>query len=181
MSYMFANATAFNQPIGAWNITGATNMSDMFNGDALCTDNYDNLLNGWATQAVMSGISFDGGTSKYSSASAAARATLTSNGWTITDGGLGTTSDSKCTAVTSLNQSLLKETTNLYPNPATDHVVVQLPEQGTGTLLFLDELGAVVLKTNQLDYVNVTAMNKGVYLYQIKTPSQNYTGRLVKE
>lgn len=96
MSYMFASAISFNQPIGNWNIAAATNLSYMFNGASLCTENYDHLLNGWSIQAVKTGISFDGGNSKYSTDGTTARNMLSSKGWTITDAGLGINSAGKC-------------------------------------------------------------------------------------
>lgn len=98
MSNMFVNAIAFNQPVGMWNITTVSNMNNMFFGTSLCTENYDNLLNGWAAQVVKSGVTFQGGGSKYSSASSAARATLISKGWTISDAGLGIISGDKCSS-----------------------------------------------------------------------------------
>ena len=51
--------------------------------------NYDALLVSWAAQVTNSGITFDMGTTKYSAAAVAARATLTATyGWTVNDGGL---------------------------------------------------------------------------------------------
>ena len=116
LSYMFKNATSFNQPIGSWNLDGLqnkriTNMLEnadafdqdlsnwnvsnvtnatnfMLNASGLSTTNYDSTLGGWSPQSVQNGVSIHFGNSQYSTATGAAyRATLVSKGWTITDGG----------------------------------------------------------------------------------------------
>ena len=38
MSSMFKNATSFNQPLNKWNVSNVTNMSSMFEGNTLMTD-----------------------------------------------------------------------------------------------------------------------------------------------
>jgi surface protein len=85
---MFNKATSFNQNIGKWDIKNVIKMDNMFSGITISTLNYDALLNSWNSQNVKNGLAFDGGNSKYSSASASARQNLiTKYGWTITDGG----------------------------------------------------------------------------------------------
>jgi surface protein len=89
MGYMFRNATAFDQDISAWNVSKVIGMDYIFLGATLSTANYDALLIGWESQAVINSIHFSGGNSKYSAGAAAeARARLISDHfWTITDGG----------------------------------------------------------------------------------------------
>ncbi len=88
MQSMFYGATNFNQPIGSWNVSNVTNMTSMFLNKTLTTQNYDNLLIGWAPQSLKTEVSFHAGSSKYSAGDAAtAKATIISKGWTITDGG----------------------------------------------------------------------------------------------
>ncbi|MBZ0244190.1 MAG: DUF285 domain-containing protein, partial [Bacteroidales bacterium] len=90
MSQMFLSAPSFNQNIGNWNVGKVTNMEDMFRSVTLSTVNYDALLTGWATQSLKSGVRFNGGSSFYSCAAAAARTSLiTTFNWIIHDyGGL---------------------------------------------------------------------------------------------
>ena len=107
MSNMFAYAAAFNQNIGSWDVGNVTNMTDMFKDVTLSTNNYNNILIGWAGQTVNNDINFNGGNSKYSPGEAAdARAVLTGTyGWTIIDGG-----ESNALAVSTLAPSEITAT-----------------------------------------------------------------------
>ena len=92
MSSMFAGAADFNQDVSAWDVRKVTNMSYMFLGDTLSTANYDALLIAWDALELWDDVSFHGGSSKYttcSAASAAREKMIATDGdsWTITDGG----------------------------------------------------------------------------------------------
>ena len=107
MTEMFSNAIAFNQDIGSWDVGNVTKMTDMFKDVTLSTNNYNNILIGWAGQTVNNDINFNGGNSKYSPGEAAdARAVLTGTyGWTIIDGG-----ESNALAVSTLAPSEITAT-----------------------------------------------------------------------
>jgi surface protein len=90
MSSMFYNAISFNQNLGKWNMKNVNDVSNMFFGVTLSTSNYDALLIGWASLLSLKlALSFNGGSSRYSSGeAAAARYYLTNNRyWSISDGG----------------------------------------------------------------------------------------------
>lgn len=87
MRYMFAGAASFNQNIGRWNVSALTTAISMFSGVTLSTANYDALLNRWSAQTLESGVSFDGGNSQYCVGETARSHMISSDGWTITDGG----------------------------------------------------------------------------------------------
>jgi len=92
---MLNDCPLFKQNLSSWTISAVTNFTGFYNADMNSPDsatnqaNYDALLLSWAAQVGNSGITFDMGTTKYSAAAVAARATLTGTyGWTVNDGGL---------------------------------------------------------------------------------------------
>jgi surface protein len=87
MSGMFYYASAFNQDLGGWNVGALTDASYMFTGVTLSTPNYDALLIGWDAQTLHSGVTFNGGYSKYCAGEAARSNMISSDHWNITDGG----------------------------------------------------------------------------------------------
>ena len=87
LSFMFFDAYRFDQNVGSWNVAQVTDMTKMFNG-SLSPISYDDLLTGWAAQAVKSGLTLDIGAVANTSSSALAKGVLTeTRGWTINDGG----------------------------------------------------------------------------------------------
>lgn len=97
---MFRNASSFNQNLSSWNVSGVTNMTNMFLGSALDNTNYNAILTGWtgwdgtgATKTLQTNVSFHAGTAKYFTGTTAEAArnyltdAVTGLSWTITDGG----------------------------------------------------------------------------------------------
>jgi surface protein len=87
MGGMFDGAVTFNQDIGGWDVSMLTDATNIFNGVTLSTANYDALLIGWDAQVLKSGVIFDGGNSTYCAAETARYNMISSDGWSITDGG----------------------------------------------------------------------------------------------
>ncbi|MEC4738505.1 BspA family leucine-rich repeat surface protein [Shewanella sp. E94] len=87
MDDMFHGATSANPDVSSWNVSSVTSMGNMFSGVTLTTTNYDALLIGWNAQSLQSGVSFDGGNSKYCNGESQRSNMIASDSWTITDGG----------------------------------------------------------------------------------------------
>ncbi|SHH27478.1 BspA family leucine-rich repeat surface protein [Flavobacterium defluvii] len=93
MSDMFSYATTFNQNIGSWNVSNVTNFTGFMTGKTSATfssSNLDAIYNGWSSRPVKPFLTITFGTAKYTSASSAGKAILTTgpNNWVITDGGI---------------------------------------------------------------------------------------------
>lgn len=96
---MFRGATAFNQNLASWcsKMNVEATLDGFFEENEMSTINYDKFLNSfwldigttraaqWAKRGTPKIIHF--GNSKYTQASAVARANLIALGWTLTDGG----------------------------------------------------------------------------------------------
>ncbi len=89
MDHMFNNAISFDRDIGSWDVSALVSAIGMFDNVTLSMQNYESLLIGWNMQTLRFSTEFNGGDSIYcSAAAAAARANMVStNNWTITDGG----------------------------------------------------------------------------------------------
>jgi len=91
MSYMFVMCYVFDSDISAWDVSSVTVMTNMFYGaNAVSTENYDLLLNAWASLPIQPNVPFHAGDAKYTIAtSQSAHDILTNppNRWSITDGG----------------------------------------------------------------------------------------------
>ncbi len=75
---------------GNWNVSNAIQMTDMFEGIQLSSDNYDDTLNRWALQSLNNNVVFSAGNSTYCNAGLARNNILTNPSefnWTIIDGG----------------------------------------------------------------------------------------------
>jgi surface protein len=92
MSMMFRFATGFNQDVSKWNYGNVTTLSQFLNNMTLSTRNFDDLLISLANQTTANSVTFGGGSSKYSSGTAATKRAylIATKGWTITDGGADT-------------------------------------------------------------------------------------------
>jgi len=87
MELVFYNCTLLNTDISSFNISSLTNANNMMRNSAFGNSNYDLMLTAWNAFGT-NNVKFHAGTAKYSAGGpAAARASMVSRGWTITDGG----------------------------------------------------------------------------------------------
>jgi len=88
----FKNATSFNQDISSWNVEKVQSFEEFMSGKSSENYNYqyyDNILNSWSEQNVLTNKILDMGTIKYSSNGTTGKNKLINDyGWTIIDGGL---------------------------------------------------------------------------------------------
>ncbi|MCC5942505.1 MAG: BspA family leucine-rich repeat surface protein [Balneolaceae bacterium] len=83
MNQMLINATSFNQNLGQLDISGVTNMSSMLSNTALSLENYDNTLNGWASQSVQDDVTLGANNLEYCTGHVARQALIDSHNWSF--------------------------------------------------------------------------------------------------
>lgn len=69
---------------------------------------------------------------------------------------------------------------HLYPNPATDHIRLDLPEEHfQGSVYTIT--GELVAQFRDKKVINITRLVPGVYVVQVETGKKLYTGRIIKQ
>jgi hypothetical protein len=72
----------------------------------------------------------------------------------------------------------------VYPNPASEKIVVQRSAAGEGHLKITDVTGRLVSELDVIassNEINVSGLNKGVYLVHFTSEGKKYTTRFIKE
>ena len=176
MSVMFYNAFAFNQNLSTWNVEAVNNFSNMFIGATLDTSNYDALLIAWDNQNLLANKSFHGGNSKYCSEAAqtARQNMISSDNWTIVDGG-------PCQAL-SIDENLNTETIQFIPNPVTDKLQISFNNSiSIKELQLFNVLGKQVMhKKSNFNKINMSLFAKGIYFLRVNTNQGTITKKIIK-
>jgi trimeric autotransporter adhesin len=143
----FNNAQAFNQNLGGWNVNKIGVNGINLSGSGLSCDNYTATLIGWNASCT-TGIKLQANTLKHAP-SLAARASLVTKGWTITDAGNGTCSAPSVPGLedqTAMNEVIGKA--SIWPNPVADMLNIEINEIYQDEKLYLtvtDMKGSVLM------------------------------------
>jgi hypothetical protein len=72
---------------------------------------------------------------------------------------------------------------NVFPNPAIDNVYISLPENMQATFTLYDMQGKALIyqQVKNRETVSVNHLATGVYIYNIRTNKENYTGKIIKK
>jgi surface protein len=168
MQEMFSGAIAFDQNIGEWNVGALTSANEMFaSGATLSTANYDALLIGWDAQALNPSVAFGGGNSKYCAGAAARGQMISSDGWTINDGGEEPTCSTPSTTIndhTGAPGSFFNITGANYPANVQTDISVNGVDVGTAVINANGNL-SVTLET-------APTSDEGIYQVAVTVESQ---------
>jgi surface protein len=104
MDRMFRQATNFNQDLSNWNINEVLSMSEIFNFSGLSSQNFDNVLLGWAAQEVRNNVSLGAIGITFCKGSAARKALIDDHSWIINDDGLSCSSETDILSFTIAEQ-----------------------------------------------------------------------------
>ena len=166
MSNMFVYTTNFDQDLGSWDVSNVTTMVSMFDGVTLSTPNYNSLLIGWDALELYDGVTFSGGSSKYSpGAAATAKANIISaDSWTITDGGEETsitwdgTTDSDWNTGTNWSGDAVPITTSNVVIPVVGTTYPEIATDGTASCNNLTIYSGATLTINSTSSVSTGSL-----------------------
>jgi surface protein len=172
---MFKNAEAFDQSLNKWDITNISDLSSMLDYSGLSTDNYDATLIGWSEQNINSDpampTSFGALGINYCDGADARQSLIDTHGWTITDAGLD------CSTASLDDQNQLD--ISVYPNPASDIVYIDGNYFQLKVVVY-DILGKQVMNKPIKNTINISKLEKGVYILQLSDGVKVSTKRIIK-
>ena len=171
MSSMFFYATSFNQSLNNWDISSVTDMQEMFSYSSLSTDNYDGVLNSWSQQDVISGVILRAIGVNYCNGEDARHNLIDTYGWIITDDGL----DCATAGVDDQNQLDI----SIYPNPSSDIVYIEGNYTKLKVVVY-DILGKQVMNKSITNHIDISQLDKGVYILQLSDGVKLTTQRILK-
>ncbi|NVJ89365.1 MAG: VCBS repeat-containing protein [Flavobacteriaceae bacterium] len=173
MSQLFYNRTDFNFDLSNWDISNVTNMFMIFHSSGLTTANYDKILNGWSQQAVQSNVELGAGPTINFCNSKDARMSLIENyNWNIVDGGLN------CSTLNLNDQNQLD--ISIYPNPTSDIVYINGNYSQLKVGVF-DILGKQLMNKSITNTIDISQLEKGVYILKLSDGSKLTTQRIIKK
>ncbi|TXF79115.1 BspA family leucine-rich repeat surface protein [Chryseobacterium sp.] len=180
MNEMFHAATAFNQNIGAWNLSSLVNGVDMLKFSGLNCQNYDNALFGWNNNPQTPN-NIDLGSAlplnyKHQSAINARTNLINYKNWLIT----GDSYNSACTSILGTDETDIKSSLSIYPNPATHSIFIKSKEKIKSAEI-IDASGRVISGVLNPDgVINIKQLPKGNYFLKIETSNNKKTVKFIK-
>ena len=171
MIEMFNNANSFNQDIGSWSVYNVRYMNLMLYNSGLSTNNYDALLINWSQLNVRSNVTLGANLIYYCNGSDARQSLIDNHNWTIYDAGI----DCSTAGVDDQNQLDI----SIYPNPTSDIVYIDGNYTQLKVVVY-DILGKQVMKESITNSIDISQLEKGVYILQLSDGAKVTTQRIIK-
>ena len=171
MVRMFYNANTFNQDISSWNVSSVEDMNLMLDNSDFSISNYDVALINWSQQAVQPEVKLGALGINYCDGADARQNLIDTHGWVITDAGLD------CPTASVEDQNQLNIT--IYPNPSSDRVYIEGNYSQLKAVVY-DILGKQVIKESITNSIDISQLEKGVYILQLSDGAKLTTERILK-
>ena len=179
MNYMFKEALAFNQPIGDWNTSNVTDMRGLFS----TAESFNQDISDWDVSKVINMFQmFYKASSFNQNISSWCVTNITSEPFQFSDSSPLTESNkpvwgSSCPTASVDDQNQLN--VSIYPNPTSDRVYIE----GNYTQLKVvvnDMLGKQVIKESITNSIDISQLEKGVYILQLSDGAKLTTQKILK-
>ena len=180
MNGILQNATAFNQSLGKWNLSKITSGAFGFrygiSGTSINCINYTKTLKGWAENNNTSkGISLQTAGLKYGTEGEIYRNILVNNkNWNISEDVF----DSTCNSSLNIENSNLKDSFKIYPNPVKDKVIIESDDKIKSIAVFSYD-GKLLTEVKEQNSVNLSQFPVGNYLLKIIFKSGKSTSKKI--
>ena len=154
MSYMFYNANTYNQDISSWDVSNVTEMEYMF----YKTLGFNQDISSWCVTNIVSEPS------DFSTESSLIESNKPIWGF--------------CSTASVDNQTQLD--ISIYPNPTSDIVYIEGNYSQLKVVVY-DILGKQVIKESITNSVDISQLEKGVYIIQLSDGAKLTTERILKK
>ena len=172
MSTMFYGNDSFNQDISSWDVSSVTDMQGMFDSQyTFSTNNYDALLISWSQQNVQSNVELQADNISFCNSVGERQDLIDNYGWIIQDGGLN------CSTAGVDDQNQLD--ISIYPNPSSDTVYIDGNYSQLKVVVY-DILGKQVINKSITNKIDISQLEKGVYILQLSDGAKLTTQRIIK-
>ena len=178
MSYMFYFARAFNQDIGNWDVSSAINMNSMFFG----ATSFNQPLNDWDVSKVLDmsymfrgASSFNQNISNWCVTNIDSEPSDFSTNSSLTEGNKPVWGSCPTASVDEFNQLDI----SVYPNPTSDIVYIDGNYTQLEAVVY-DILGKQVINKSITNNIDVSQLEKGVYILQLSDGVKLTTQRIIK-
>ena len=172
MSAMFYGNDSFNQDISSWDVSSVTDMQGMFDSQyTFSTNNYDALLISWSQQNVQSNVELQADNISFCNSVGERQSLIDNYGWIIQDGGLN------CSTAGVDDQNQLD--ISIYPNPTSDIVYIDGNYTQLKVVVY-DILGKQVMNKSITNKIDISQLEKGVYILQLSDGAKLTTQRIIK-
>ena len=178
MSYMFYFARAFNQDIGNWDVSSAINMNSMFFG----ATSFNQPLNDWDVSKVLDmsymfrgASSFNQNISNWCVTNITSEPTDFSDFSPLSESNLPVWGTCPTASVDDQNQLDI----SIYPNPTSDTVYIDGNYTQLKAVVY-DVLGKQVMNKSITNSIDISQLEKGVYILQLFDGAKLTTQRMIK-